>query len=252
MNNENSNWEEDEELYSALKKLSIEGYKQKEILDFVSKDFSLYSWSLRTLQRRLNFFGIKHTTNTARPLLVNAIYKELAGPGRLLGYRAMHNKVRQVHGLAVGRDRVHSVMKELDPEGLTNRRPCAKQNKPKKHFVSRGPNFVHSLDGHDKMMGFQNHTFPIAIYGCIDTCSRKILWIKVWTSNSNPNQIARFYLEYLIKNQMMSTYLRMDRGTETGTMATLHAYLRQSHEDMDPSETIIYGPSTSNQVGFNI
>lgn len=31
-------------------------------------------------------------------------------------------------------------------------------------------------------------------------------------------------------------------------MATMHAYLRQGHGDMDPAETVIYGPSTSNQV----
>lgn len=31
-------------------------------------------------------------------------------------------------------------------------------------------------------------------------------------------------------------------------MATMHAYLRQGHGDMDPAETVIYGPSTSNQI----
>ena len=42
--------------------------------------------------------------------------------------------------------------------------------------------------------------------------------------------------------------LRVDKGTETGTMATMHAFLRRHHNDMDPHETVIYGPSTSNQV----
>lgn len=31
-------------------------------------------------------------------------------------------------------------------------------------------------------------------------------------------------------------------------MATMHAFVRQQHGDMDPLETVIYGPSTSNQV----
>jgi hypothetical protein len=31
-------------------------------------------------------------------------------------------------------------------------------------------------------------------------------------------------------------------------MATMHAFLRGNHGDMDPDDTVIYGPSTSNQV----
>ena len=44
--------------------------------------------------------------------------KELKGPGKLLGYRAMHKKIRLEHGLNVTRDQVHDVMTELDPQGL--------------------------------------------------------------------------------------------------------------------------------------
>ena len=34
-------------------------------------------------------------------------------------------------------------------------------------------------------------------------------------------------------------------------MATMHAFLNQHHGDMDPAETVIYGPSTANQVSRN-
>jgi hypothetical protein len=64
-------------------------------------------------------------------------------------------------------------MFELDPEGLECRAPGFKTEKKKGKFTSLGPNFVHSLDGHDKLMGFENSTYPIAVYGCLDTCSRK-------------------------------------------------------------------------------
>ena len=33
-------------------------------------------------------------------------------------------------------------------------------------------------------------------------------------------------------------------------MATLHAYLRSNHNDVNPSDTVIYGKSTSNQVHY--
>ncbi|XP_078487929.1 uncharacterized protein LOC144745874 [Ciona intestinalis] len=43
--------------------------------------------------------------------------------------------------------------------------------------------------------------------------------------------------------------MRLDKGTETGIMATMHAFLRKSHIDVtDASDTVIYGKSTSNQI----
>ncbi|XP_044172915.1 uncharacterized protein LOC122957085 [Acropora millepora] len=43
--------------------------------------------------------------------------------------------------------------------------------------------------------------------------------------------------------------MKIDKGTETGTMATIHAFHRRHHTDvMDPVDTILYGPSTSNQI----
>ena len=85
-------------------------------------------------------------------------------------------------------------MFDMDPEGLQGLVPGKKERRPKGNFTFKGPNFVHSLDGHDKLMGYQNSTFPLAIYGCIDTASRKLLWLRVWTSNSDPLVIGRWYL----------------------------------------------------------
>ncbi len=47
----------------------------------------------------------------------------------------------------------------------------------------------------------------------------------------------------------MPSYLRIDKGTETGKMATVHVYLVNKYEVMEhPMEAIIYGPSTSNKI----
>ena len=116
-------------------------------------------------------------------------------------------------------------------------------------FVTRGPNWVLSLDGHDKLMGYQNWTFPLAIYGCIDTASRKLLWLRIWDSNSRPQLIGRWYLDYLYESRVLPAFLRIDKGTETGIMATMQAFLRRNCQDLDdPTDSVIYGPSTSNQV----
>ena len=47
----------------------------------------------------------------------------------------------------------------------------------------------------------------------------------------------------------MSKYLRMDKGTETGKIAAMHTYLA-SNTDLfdDPTDSIVYGPSTTNKI----
>ena len=184
---------------------------------------------------------------------IEAVRKELQGPGALLGYRAMALKVRQKYNLNIQRDAVHNIMYSLDPDGLAKRKPGTKKKKERGHFVTLGPNWTHSLDGHDKLMGYQNWTFPLAIYGCIDTASRKILWLKVWNTNAEPKLVGKWYLEYLMDSKMLPHYIRIDKGTETTTLTTIHAYLRSLQGDLvNATDSVIFGPSTSNQVRIYI
>lgn len=243
-------WTDDENLKEVLTKYVQQGLQRSEALDFLRREFPEYAWSIRSLDRRLRHFNIFYNDRSVEVQDVKeAVDEELKGPGKLLGYRALHKKIRLEHGLNVTRDQVYDVMSELDPHGLEARGNVgAKRQKKKGNFTTRGSNWVHSLDGHDKLMGYQNSTFSLAVYGCMDTASRKLLWLKVWVSNHDPKLIGRWYLEHLYGTKIISAMLRVDKGTETGTMATMHAFLRSHHSDMDPHETVIYGPSTSNQV----
>ena len=247
-----SSWKEDDLLKGALQKYVKQGLKREEAIDFLRRDFPQYAWSIRTLDRRLRHFEVYYRDDTVSVEDVKeAVRKELEGPGKLLGYRSMHKKIRQKYDLLVTRDQVYDVMSDLDPDGLAARGGVGakKARRKKGNFSSKGPNWVHSLDGHDKLMGFQNSTFPIAIYGCLDTASRKLLWLRVWNKNCDPQLIGRWYLEHIMETKVIPAMIRIDKGTETGTMATIHAFLRRHHTDVvDPADTILYGPSTSNQV----
>ena len=248
--NTNDDWKGDNQLEKDLGEFVAQKLKRAEILDFVEQKFPQYHWSIATLDRRLRYFGI-HYINYNTPLaeVCDAVKKELDGPGRLLGYRAMNHKLRTEHNVQVSRHLVHNVMAELDPEGLEARNLQKKKKKPKGNFTSEGPLWVVSLDGHDKLCGFQNSTFPLGVYGCIDTFSRKVLFLNVCYSISNPLLIGRMYLKYLFDTEMLPVNLRMDRGTETGKLATIHVYLLNQHGLMDdPTDSIIYGPSTSNKI----
>jgi len=104
----NSGWEEDIELENDLKEQVSRNLRQSEIVDFVRVKYPMYSWSLRTLSRRLHHFGIRYTDYSVDMDEVReAVEKEMKWPGRLLGYRSLHKKVREVHELKVPRNLVY-------------------------------------------------------------------------------------------------------------------------------------------------
>ena len=52
---------------------------------------------------------------------------------------------------------------------------------------------------------------------------------------------------------MISKHLRLDKSTETGEIATIHAFIRETQGDVnDAADTVHYGPSTSNKVQYVI
>ncbi len=98
----NIDWKDDEKLKQELSAYVSQGLKREEILDFVKRDYQEYTWSFRTLDRRLRAFDIYYTDKgISVEQIQDAVRKELDGPGQLLGYRAMQNKLRQEHGLNV-------------------------------------------------------------------------------------------------------------------------------------------------------
>ena len=51
-----SNWKENNGLKEDLQLLVEQQMQQNEIVDFMKRDYGCYAWSMRTLERRLNFF----------------------------------------------------------------------------------------------------------------------------------------------------------------------------------------------------
>ena len=65
------------------------------------------------------YFGIQFTDYSVDIDDVReAVEEEMNGPGSLLGYRALHQKIREVHGLSVPRNLVYAMMTEVNPQGL--------------------------------------------------------------------------------------------------------------------------------------
>jgi len=87
-----SEWEEDIDLENDLNEQVSRNLRQSEIVNFMGVKYTMYSWSLRTLSRRLHHFGIRFTDYSVDIDEVReAVEKEMKGPGRLLGYRSSHH-----------------------------------------------------------------------------------------------------------------------------------------------------------------
>ena len=130
----NEEWQQDDDLKDMLARYVKENLRHREILDFVCRDFDQYVWSLRSLDRRLEYFNIRYIDrNVELGEIETAVRQEMDGPGKLLGYRALHKKLRQVHELNVSRDVVCAVMYNVDPVALDERAQF-KKKKPKRQL----------------------------------------------------------------------------------------------------------------------
>ena len=125
-------WREDLKLREDMERYVRQGYKREEAIDVLKRDFPMYAWSIHSLDRRLRCFEIYYNNPEVSVEEVKDAVKELEGPGKLLGYRAMHKKVRQEYNLHVTRDAVYNVMYDLDPECLEARGGIGTKKKEEK------------------------------------------------------------------------------------------------------------------------
>ena len=121
------------------------------------------------------------------------------------------------------RSTVEALLDEIDPEGTQQRKA---HRLKRRQYYNLGPNFCWHVDGYDKL---KPYSFPI--HGCIDEYSRKIIWLKLTRSISDPSIIGSFFLESVKELEGCPKLLRTGRGTENGTMATIRCFLRRNNQD---------------------
>ena len=78
------------------------------------KEYPEYTWSLRTLDRRLRYFNISYIDYQTDVDTVRAVVqKEVCWPGQLLAYRAMNQKLKCEHRIKVPRSLGHNVVTQF-------------------------------------------------------------------------------------------------------------------------------------------
>lgn len=223
-----------------LLKYFRDGHSYSVIVDFLASKHNI-KMSLRTLKKKLNRLSLYKRKNYS-PLdnVRTAIIAELNGSGQHYGYRTMCQTLRQKHNLTVRRQDVMLMMADLDPLGIEQR---TRRRFVRRVYHSLGPNHVWHIDGYDKLK-----PYGLAISGCIDGYSRKVMWLVCGASNNNPDIIAHHYLQCATEFGVIPKLLRTDCGTENGTMAAIQCSLRSVHtDDLAGASSHMYGSSTTNQ-----
>ena len=176
---------------------------------------------------------------TCLNLVMSFVRKQLEGTSSLIGYRYMHLKARAA-GLVVDRETIRLVMKVMDAEVVSLR---ATHKLKRRKYIYNGSNETWHMDGYDKLK-----PFSFAIHGCIDGFSRKIIWLRVASSNNDPKVIASYFIDSLSKLKLGQKIIRADRGTENIYVAGIQRYVRRNDEEPPGNGScFLFGSSTSNQ-----
>ena len=129
-------WKDDDSLRQDLETYVRRNYQRRELLDVVTDKYPMYSWSLRTLCRRMQYFNICYVdVSVDLEDIEVAVRKEMEGPGSHLGYHALHKKIREVHKLNVSREIVYAVMTDVNPDGLKARGNVGIPKRPKRNMA---------------------------------------------------------------------------------------------------------------------
>ena len=144
------------------------------------------------------------------------VANELETSNALVGYRQMAELVSLKYGVRVAKERVRCTLKRLDPEGVKER---SRNVIKRRVYETFGPNDVYHIDGNDKLK-----IWGFCIHGCVDGFSRKLLWLKVATTNNDPLVIANYYLQHIKTHKIVPNLIRMDKGSENIYCDDLQAF----------------------------
>ena len=176
------------------------------------------------------------------------------GTERNYGRSLLTTALRQHHSHRARHSHIGAELKLQDPASSTARQPGQSKRKRRNEFITHGPDYVWSIDGHDKL-----RNWDILIYACIDGYSRRIIWIHVGLTNRAQIAVARQYLDVLTTDRWCPRLIRSDRGQEVVLLADAHLRLfREAAIERDRitdeaaaavplSQCFLFGPSTANQ-----
>lgn len=157
-----------------------------------------------------------------------------------VGFRTMWRLLNMTDGIIATQETVRLALGVIDRHGVENR---SRRRLNRRCYYSGGPNFCIHIDGYDKLK-----PYGIAIHGCVDGFSRKILWLTASQTNNNPRNVAHNFVKHLKKYKRLPRMVRTDAGTENVIIHRIQMGLRFPHVDnVAGINSVTIGRSTANQ-----
>ena len=89
-----------------------------------------------------------------------------------------------------------------------------------------GPMYCVSLHRLSTLQGNQG-CYPLAVYGAIDTFSRKVLFLRIAESHKDPEILGRYWFDYLFEQRKCPRFIRADLGSETDVICGIHEAVKE-------------------------
>ncbi|KAG1816565.1 hypothetical protein EV424DRAFT_1528296 [Suillus variegatus] len=165
---------------------------------------------LRTRQQR-------HTVESIREAMI-----ELRETYPNAGAREMVNLLFHEHAMSVSRNIVIAYFSKYEVDLVRQRKARRLQ---RRRFWAAGVNDLFAVDQHDKWL-----RFGLALHTGIEPFTGRIMWMRVWHSNRNPQLILTYYLDTIQELGHMPMVTQSDPGSENFGIANAHTMLRQWHD----------------------
>ncbi|KAG1851805.1 hypothetical protein C8R48DRAFT_612357, partial [Suillus tomentosus] len=124
--------------------------------------------------------------------------------------------------MSVARSVVTSYFAIYEPELVLQRKANRLR---RRRFWAAGVNDIFAVDQHDKWL-----RYGLGLHTGIEPFSGRIMWMRVWHSNRNPQLILSYYLDTLDMLGHMPMVTQSDPGSENFGIANAHTMLRQWHD----------------------
>ncbi|KAG1829470.1 hypothetical protein EV424DRAFT_1470731 [Suillus variegatus] len=164
----------------------------------------------RTRQQNHSIESIRDTMVDLREAYPNA------------GAREMVSLLFHEKDMSVSRNVVISYFAAYEA-GLVRQRKARRLQR--RRFWAAGVNDLFAVDQHDKWL-----RFGLGLHTGIEPFSGRIMWIRVWHSNRNPQLILTYYLNTIEKLGHIPMITQSDPGSENYGIANAHTMLRQMYD----------------------
>ncbi|KLO05213.1 hypothetical protein SCHPADRAFT_788218, partial [Schizopora paradoxa] len=172
--------------------------------------------------------GQKHTAETLMPAIL-----EIKDEFPRMGGRTLTQTLRVEHGICIPEPMANAILNIIEPEAVQARKY---RKFVRRSFYTRGVNEFWCMDQHDKMK-----KYGLRYHVCLEPTSGKILWLKVWWTNSNPRIVLKYFLdvvkelgcelEAVSPTPDIPSFTMSDKGTKNNLVANIQTLVRQELDE---------------------